>query len=69
MNTVKAPKPSAVSSKDAAVLHSKDADALHEELKPKDAPTPKASRGLGAKEEQMNEKQLSNEKGSDSPGG
>jgi hypothetical protein len=52
-----------------SVLSSKDADTLHEELKPKDAPTPKASRGLGAKEEQMNEQQTSTEKGSDSPGG
>ncbi len=51
------------------VISSAEADALHEELKPKDAPTPKASRGLGAKEEQMNEQQTSNEKGSDSPGG
>jgi hypothetical protein len=58
---VKAPKPPALSSAQA--------DALHEELKPKDAPTPKASRGLGAKEEQMNERQASGEKGSDSPGG
>jgi hypothetical protein len=45
------------------------ADKLHEKLQPKDAPTPKASRGLGAKEEQMNKQQSSNEKGSDSPGG
>jgi hypothetical protein len=61
MNPVKVSKPSDISNKEAAVLH--------EELKPKDAPTPKASRGLGAKEEQMNEQQTSNEKGSDSPGG
>ena len=61
MSPEKAPKLPAVSSEQA--------DALHEELKPKDAPTPKASRGLGAKEEQMNEQQLSNEKGTDSPGG
>jgi hypothetical protein len=61
MNSVKAPKPSAISSEQAK--------ALHEELKPKDSPTPKASRGLGAKEEQMNEQQVSSEKGSDSPGG
>ncbi len=52
-----------------SVLSSQEADALHEELKPKDSPTPKASRGLGAKEEQMNEQQASREKGSDSPGG
>jgi hypothetical protein len=46
-----------------------EADALHEKLKPKDAPTPKASRGLGATEAQMNKEQSSLEKGSDSPGG
>jgi hypothetical protein len=61
MNSVKAPKP--------PVLSSEQAKTLHEELKPKNAPTPKASRGLGAKEEQMNEQQVSSEKGSDSPGG
>ena len=66
MNPVKVPKPPVLSDK---VISDKEADALHEELKPKDSPTPKASRGLGAKEEQMNERQLSNEKGSDSPGG
>ena len=51
------------------VLSSQEAAVLHEELQPKDSPTPKASRGLGAKEEQMNEQQISPEKGSDSPGG
>lgn len=61
MSPVKTPEPE--------VLSSEQADALHEALQPKDSPTPKASRGLGAKEEQMNEKQLSDEKGSDSPGG
>ncbi len=61
MNPTKAPTP--------PVLSNEQADALHEELKPKDAPTPKASRGLGAKEEQMNEQQVSSEKDSDSPGG
>ncbi len=61
MSTEKSPKVPAISNKKA--------DALREELKPQDAPTPKASRGLGAKEEQMNEQQLSTEKGSDSPGG
>jgi hypothetical protein len=58
---VKDPKP--------AVLSNKEADVLHDKLKPKDLPTPKASRGLGAKEEQMNEQQTSSENGSDSPGG
>lgn len=61
MKSEKAPKP--------PVLSSDQADALHEELKPQNSPIPKASRGLGAKEEQMNKQQTSAEKGSDSPGG
>jgi hypothetical protein len=42
---------------------------LSEALKPQDAPTPPASRNLGAKEEQVNREQVSTQPGSDAPGG
>ncbi len=46
-----------------------DSEQLHEDLQPQDAPTPRGSRNLGAKEEQVNHAQTSLEKDSDAPGG
>ena len=46
-----------------------EAEELHEDLQPQDAPTPRGSRNLGAKEEQVNHAQTSLEKDSDAPGG
>jgi hypothetical protein len=42
---------------------------LSEALKPQDAPTPRPSRNLGAKEEQVNREQTSSQPDSDAPGG
>ncbi len=46
-----------------------EAEQLHEDLQPQGAPTPRGSRNLGAKEEQVNHEQTSLEKDSDAPGG
>ena len=50
-------------------LTPKEADALHEALQPQDAPTPKGSKHLGAKEEQVNHLVNAEKPDSDAPGG
>ncbi len=50
-------------------LTPKEADLLHDALQPQDAPTPTASKNLGAKEEQVSPHSSPQIADSDAPGG
>jgi hypothetical protein len=55
---------------DQHLSHQDQADEkLNEQLKPQDAPTPRPSRDLGAKEEEVNREQVSDTPDTDAPGG
>ncbi len=50
-------------------IQDQDAEQLHEELKPQIAPTPRPSRDLGAKEEEVDREKVSDTPDTDAPGG
>ncbi len=55
--------------KEVPALTPKEAEVLHEALQPQDAPTPKGSKHLGAKEEQVSPLSSPEIADSDAPGG
>ena len=63
------PRAATLTPKEVPALTPKEAEVLHEALQPQDAPTPKGSKHLGAKEEQVSPLSSPQIADSDAPGG